>query len=127
MLGFLHSKEVSLLYLIHSPFKLLFSQFRMLFLILCHQYLSLLVLKCLLGFGDRLLDLFYRLGFISDDFRCSFIDGFKFEFLVEILRGFVLDFKIFEFSHLLFHSVEVSVKQSFLLDKVVEVKLFNSM
>jgi hypothetical protein len=46
--------------------------------------------------------------------------------LVDELRGFVLHFEVAKLFHLLFHVEKISIKDSFFLDKVVKIKLLES-
>ena len=58
-----------------------------------------------------------------EDLWGTFVDGFELLFMVEIMRGFVLDFEVTESSHLLLHVDKVTIEEAFFLDEVVEVEL----
>ena len=85
------------------------------------------ILLDLYFFGYWLLDFFDRFLLVFEDFRSSFVNWFELLFLVEILGGFVLDSEVAKLSHFLFHSHKIAIKESFFLDKVIQIKLLYSM
>ena len=88
--------------------------------------LFLFVLLRLYFFGYWLLDFFNGFLLVFEDFRGSFIYWLELLFLIEVLRGFILDLEVTKLSHLLFHVEKIAIEESFFLDEVVKIKLLDS-
>ena len=110
-------------HLFHAFLKLLSAEFGVSFPDFFQDGLLLLFFCC---------DNFSRVGFFNfvdgflfvfEDFWGALVDGFELLFMVEVMRGFVLDFEVAESAHLLLHVDKVAVKEAFFLDEVVEVEL----